>query len=557
MATQTNLFGRPSNEFVDDIVWGGGWTGGPVSYSFASAGYLYSPMLGQYVYNAQWLQSEKTAIKAALNTIDDVANIKFAYTSNASSADLLYLNVTESTLGSGTLGMSDVPGIYSSSSTLQTIFNYQDQSWFHLQKGGYGFATIVHEILHSVGLAHPHDTGGFSGIFPGVDSAWDSGDHQLNQQIYTIMSYVNGSYTPGYSSALSYGYAAGPMAFDIAALQFIYGANMSTALGRTTYTLPTGNTSGTYWECIWDAGGNDTIRTGNTHRDAVIDLRAATLQVGDAHAGGFVSHVKGVMGGFTIAHGAVIENAVGSFGDDTLRGNSADNKLHGQFGNDKLVGLSGDDRLIGANGNDTLSGGGGDDRMVGGNGADLLIGGPGVDTAVYATNQDVTVNLNRGNRQPTGQGPDILRGVENVYSAGGDDKLFGNAKDNVLKGGGGRDVLRGLSGDDQLIGNGAKDFLNGGGGNDTLIGGTGNDRMIGGNGNDTFIFGRKFGLDKVVNFDHGHDTIDLSRLGAVSDLSDLQKSHDGNGNAVAEFGANSITFVGVGWSELSANDFIF
>ena len=45
------------------------------------------------------------------------------------------------------------------------------------------------------------------------------------------------------------------MLFDVATLQKLYGANTSYKTGDDTYTLPTTETIGTGWECIWDCGG--------------------------------------------------------------------------------------------------------------------------------------------------------------------------------------------------------------------------------------------------------------------------------------------------------------
>jgi serralysin len=44
------------------------------------------------------------------------------------------------------------------------------------------------------------------------------------------------------------------------------------------------------------------------------------------------SYVHGVFGGFTIAHGVAIENAVSGSGDELLIGNAADNVLNGGAG---------------------------------------------------------------------------------------------------------------------------------------------------------------------------------------------------------------------------------
>src|ERR1043165_1548346 len=54
-------------------------------------------------------------------------------------------------------------------------------------------------------------------------------------------------------------------------------------------------------------------------------------------AGGAISKADGIFGGYTIAKGVVIENAIGGSGNDTLVGNSADNTLDGRAGDDTVV----------------------------------------------------------------------------------------------------------------------------------------------------------------------------------------------------------------------------
>jgi serralysin len=95
-------------------------------------------------------------------------------------------------------------------------------------------------------LAHPHDGGEEDGkLFPGVTRGQpsDTGDFGLNQGIWTTMGYNDGwNMVPAVSEA--YGYQGTPMAFDIAALQCIYGANMTHHTGDDTYLLPTTNGTG-------------------------------------------------------------------------------------------------------------------------------------------------------------------------------------------------------------------------------------------------------------------------------------------------------------------------
>ncbi|SOD22942.1 M10 family metallopeptidase C-terminal domain-containing protein, partial [Nitrosomonas ureae] len=97
--------------------------------------------------------------------------------------------------------------------------------------------------------------------------------------------------------------------------------------------------------------------------DSTIDLRAATL----LHAtggGGYLSTVDGINGGFTIANGIIIENAIGGNGADTITGNMTANTLTGNAGNDWINGLGGADNLIGGKGADILTGGGGADDFI-------------------------------------------------------------------------------------------------------------------------------------------------------------------------------------------------
>ena len=105
-------------------------------------------------------------------------------------------------------------------------------------------------------------------------------------------------------------------------MQRLYGVDTGYHAGADTYTLVGKNASGTGWFTLWDAGGDDTIQAPSGTGSATIDLRAASLVEGDAGAGGYVSWVSGIQGGFTIAKGAVIENAIGAAGKDKLIGNA-------------------------------------------------------------------------------------------------------------------------------------------------------------------------------------------------------------------------------------------
>jgi serralysin len=243
-----------------------------------------------------------------------------------------------------------------------------------------------------MGLAHPHDNGGSSEVMHGVTgdvaTGFTTGDFGLNQGIYTTMSYNDGwpDGPDGTSDGDNYGYQGTLMAMDVAVLQEKYGANMSFHAGDDSYRLPKANHAGTFYSCIWDAGGTDSIEAHNRIA-TTIDLRPATLQY-EYGGGGWVSWAEGIYGGFTIANGVVIENAVGGKAADTITGNDADNSLTGKGGADSITGGAGADDLTGIGGKDVLSGDDGDDRLIGGRGGDQLTGGAGDDIFVFLSVKD-------------------------------------------------------------------------------------------------------------------------------------------------------------------------
>jgi serralysin len=265
------------------------------------------------------------------------------------------------------------------------------------------------------------------------------------------------------------------MALDIAALQLLYGANTSTRAGNDTYGLPTADAAGTFWQAIWDAGGTDVITHAGGTISASIDLREAPLT--GENAGGYVSWVQGTRGGFTIANGVVIENAIGGNAGDTITGNDAANTLDGGLGDDLIAALAGADSVVGGGGNDTVYGHGGNDTIEAAAGKDYLDGGDGYDVVDYSgSNFNVTVDLGRlDTMPPSGPGAfgDTLIGFEAVIGGAGQDWLggVGNVGGSSVDGRGGADTV--FAGDDAdvLRGGMGNDLVQGNGGADTLYGG--------------------------------------------------------------------------------------
>ena len=423
------------NVWLDGLLWGTSWGsgGGTTVIDTYIAGLSgeesVADGLGATVTAYAPYPQEAAAMALAMESFEAVCNIDFRTVGSQAEANLVW-SVVSSFDALGAYGWSIPPGYASIDGEPRSLVAINYEAYYpplgkgFLLQGGFDFCTMIHELGHAVGLAHPHDRGGGSPRFPGVTAAFDDyGAFGMNQGIFTMMSYNDGWPTgpEGPAQTRTFGYQAGPMALDIAALQHLYGANMATRAGDDLYRLPDANGPGTFYLCLWDAGGIDRI-DGALHRANVIDLRAATLAVGPG-GGGFVSAARGVEGGFTIAHGAVIENARGGNEDDRLHGNEAANGLLGLKGDDDRSGGGGADLLAGDGGDDRLSGGTGDDLLLGGAGADRLAGRGGADAFVFAARDsapgmaDLVLGFERGEDRI------VLSGFDADRAAAGDQRL--------------------------------------------------------------------------------------------------------------------------------------
>ena len=419
--------------YGDGNKWGNSQPNNPnattvITYSFWSDASLDNFFYDTDTVDTPWFDYEMDAVQTALDMWADVANVEFVQvTDNNASANLKFALVNDDEIGADVLGSTSPPQFFGEG---MTYLNWQGSGWHMsgLQPGGTGFITVLHSVGQALGLAHPHSDAGGSSIFPGVEpndpsnvgidgGLYTTGLFGLNQGVWTTMSFNDGWDQDDTTRLVDYGFQGSPMTFDIAAVQALYGINPTHNNGDDIYQLPNENGAGTYYMAIWDTGGEDTI-------SAIASLNPVTIDLNDApltgpNAGGYISSVEGVYGGFTIANGVVIENAVGGAGDDLLIGNEADNVMTGLGGDDTILGDGGDDILGGDDGNDTISGGSGEDSLLGADGDDFLDGWTG---------------------------DDLLFGDE------GDDTLLGFDGDDSLYGGQGSDQLLGEAGSDVLVG---------------------------------------------------------------------------------------------------------
>ena len=265
--------------------------------------------------------------------------------------------------------------------------------------GSYDYVTLLHEIGHLLGLKHGHSAmvspdGTFT--FPRLSSNRNS----MEYSVMTYRSYVGDSITDGYNNE-KFGFAQSLMMNDIAALQYLYGADYTHNAGNTVYRWSEstgemfidGKGQGTpganrIFLTIWDGGGTDTYDMSNYGLQAMrIDLRAGKYSTiaGEQLAklgGGPWGKAQGNVYNALLHNGdlrSLIENVIGSRGQNIITGNEVTNKLIGKGGDDQLLGLQGEDILNGGSGMDKLYGGRGEDLLIGGLDGDGLYGDSGID----------------------------------------------------------------------------------------------------------------------------------------------------------------------------------
>lgn len=244
------------------------------------------------------------------------------------------------------------------------VANASNTNSFRNGIGSHGFQAIIHETCHALGLKHPGDyNGGGTGDPPYLPLGEDNGDNSL-------MSY----------NFYSGNEPASPMAYDVLALGYIYGAKTATRGGDTTYTFTAtdawsasdgtsaGAASARSKNTLWDGGGTDTVDLSK------LPAAASGYRI-DIAAGGWITPTASYNGakynattgsptqfspGTTFAAttygtrlpltGTTLENVIVSGSSDAIFVNAAANRISGYTPGRP----TGADTITGANQGDTL-----------------------------------------------------------------------------------------------------------------------------------------------------------------------------------------------------------
>jgi VCBS repeat-containing protein len=383
-----------NNQDIDGILWGWAWGDGGaenLTFSFPTGTAEYTD--NGYVqidgFNA-FTAAQQTAVRTVLANVASFCNLTFTETTAtfavlryAEASAVNYTNDTNVATGTGlhTIDTAEAnPPELGFGGTAPFSAPYaQGDSWYNPtgydnpNLGSFQFAAgIMHETGHNLGLKHGHVTQNGHGVnFPMLPA-----DH--NSYEYSVMTY---SQFPG-DSILSDNAPHHPTTFmqnDIAALQYMYGANYGATANNTDTTYTWSTTTGAQsingvsqgapianfvLMTIWDGGGNDTYDFSNYTTNLSVDLNPGQWVVLDTTSpassafqranlgndGGANYFARGNIANAQLAPGAaagetrsLIENANGGSGGDTMIGNAVGNVFRGNGGNDTMDGREGVD----------------------------------------------------------------------------------------------------------------------------------------------------------------------------------------------------------------------
>ena len=363
VANPTRSVGASGNPSIDGIVQGTAWTATTLDFSVpTSAAYEASDSEA-----AQGFRSVSPAQHAVADCTLTGATSVSGYASTSLGAVASFTNEAFTDTGTGAasimLASSSAPATsetYVPSGAVQSGDVWFGQAFdgsptLDLRnpvRGNYAYFSIVHELGHALGLKHGNEAGGVANET--LPAATDDVE-------YSLMTYASYVGSPGeYDTCGPDSHPQTFMMDDIAALQYLYGANFS-VVGPTTYRwdpatgetfingVSQGRPSGNkVFQTIWNGDGKEATYDFSQYSSGVqVNLNpgassvTSTAQLADLGAGHSAQgNVYNALQ-FQDDPRSLIANAFGGSGNDVLTGNAADNLLKGGLGVNTIDGGGG------------------------------------------------------------------------------------------------------------------------------------------------------------------------------------------------------------------------
>ncbi|MDJ0742467.1 MAG: M10 family metallopeptidase [Xenococcaceae cyanobacterium MO_167.B27] len=344
------------NNSIDSLIYPAKWTSNTITYSFFDGGSYY----GSEDNVTPITETMKNYLRDILESLENIIDVDFVEVSDAGNN---YGQIRYMFSDDPSTAYTKSPYKYPDSPKAGDIhFNPDKTEDFEAGPGAYRYETLIHETLHALSLKHPGNyngssTGNQSGEF--LPYAEDNSNN-------TVMSYNRLRYTDDYSGLIT------PMAYDIRALQYIYGAasynegntiyNFSDIDGYTVEDEFFGNKNFDAKQTLWDSGGTDTFNFSQLDFDSSgyrFDLREGGVitsqnayQSTSYEARGDESgqNYSATSTGTWIAYNMTIENVINSSSDDYIIANEGTNI----FGGYSLSNSTGEDVIVASDNEDTL-----------------------------------------------------------------------------------------------------------------------------------------------------------------------------------------------------------
>jgi hypothetical protein len=219
--------------------------------------FLASQPAGQSMTGFQEMtEAQKSAVRKAFAYYSKIINVAFTEVGGDGAGDINFGTNNQA----NSAGYASLPNGSSvkDKDYLYLANNVSSNGDGGMEEGGYGWMTVLHEIGHTLGLKHPGNYNAGGGGAPGPYLSAKEDNRQ-----YTLMSYKDNSYSLGMNATTA-------MVYDVAALQYLYGANKDASTadnGSFTFSSDTN-----YLQTLWSASGTDSIDLSQLTRSSNVDL---------------------------------------------------------------------------------------------------------------------------------------------------------------------------------------------------------------------------------------------------------------------------------------------